>query len=135
MSSFYLKVLASDKVFFQGKVMKLIIPGMDGERAILGHHENVVVAVNIGKIRFQEENENWVEAVVGLGFMQMMNNRATILVETAERPEDIDMIRAKEAKDRAEELLRQKLSEKEYHHVKSSLARAMTRLSQTSKFN
>ena len=63
----------------------------------------------------------------------MMNNRATILVETAERPEDIDMVRAREAKERAEEQLRQKLSEKEYHHVKSSLARAMARLSETSR--
>lgn len=133
MSSYYLKIIASDKVFFQGKVEKVIIPGVDGERAILAHHENVVVAVNIGTIRFQLENGEWVETIVGLGFLQMMNNRATILVETAERPEDIDMVRAKEAKERAEEQLRQKLSEKEYHHVKSSLARAMARLSETSR--
>lgn len=52
----------------------------------------------------------------------MINNRLTILVDTAERPEDIDRKRAEEAKARAEEQLRQKQSMQEYYMSKASLA-------------
>jgi F-type H+-transporting ATPase subunit epsilon len=56
-------------------------------------------------------------------------------VDFAEKPEDIDAKRAKEAKERAEEQLRQKQSLQEFHHSQASLARAMTRLKEVSKFN
>ena len=68
------------------------------------------------------------EDVVGKGFAQMMNNRAKILVDTAEYPEEIDMRRAKEAEERAKEQLRQKQSIREYYRSQASLARAMSRL-------
>jgi len=61
-----------------------------------------------------------------------MNNRATVIVDTCESPEDIDVRRAKEAKERAEEQLRQKQSIQEYYRSKASLARAMERLKASS---
>ena len=66
------------------------------------------------------------------GFVETINNRVTVLVETAERPEEIDKVRAEEAKERAQEQLRQKQSIQEYYHSRASLARAMTRLKATS---
>ena len=63
-----------------------------------------------------------------MGFAEIMNNRVSVLVNTAERPEDIDVKRAEEAKERAEERLRQKQSIQEYHLSQASLARAMARL-------
>ena len=62
----------------------------------------------------------------------MVNNRATVIVDTCEYPEEIDLRRAEEAKERAEEQLRQKQSIAEYHISKASLARAMTRLKEGS---
>lgn len=135
MSTFSLKVIASDKVFFEGKTEILVIPEADGEKAILAHHENMVIAVSIGSLRFKLEDNTWKEAVVGQGFAQIMNNRVTVLVDTAESPETIDAKRAQEALERAEERLRQKQSYQEYYHTQASLARAMTRLKSTSKFN
>ena len=62
-----------------------------------------------GEMRFQPEGtDNWEYAVVGMGFVEIVNNRVTLLVETAERPEEIDVARAREAKERAEEQMRQK---------------------------
>ena len=52
----------------------------------------------------------------------MINNRATVIVDTCEYPEEIDLRRAQEAKERAEEQLRQKQSIEEYHRSKASLA-------------
>ena len=66
-------------------------------------------------------------------FAQVINNRVSILVDTAEHPEEIDVRRAREAKERAREQLRQKQSIQEYYMSKASLARAMSRLRYSSK--
>ena len=128
MSTFSLKVIASDKIFFDGKAEVLIIPGIDGESAILAHHENMVIAINIGDMKFRLEDNTWVNAVVGQGFAQIMNNRVSVLVDTAERPEDIDAARAQEALERAKEQLRQKQSLRDFRLSQASMARAMSRL-------
>lgn len=135
MIGFYMRVLASDHVFYQGRVEAVTLPGDDGKRTVLAHHADSIISIREGELRFRDVEENWHEAIVGLGFAEMINNRLTILVDTAERPEDIDRKRAEEAKARAEEQLRQKQSMQEYYMSKASLARAMTRLSATNKKN
>jgi len=135
MSTFSLKVIASDKIFFDGRAEVLIIPEIDGEKAILAHHEDMVIAIKIGDMKFRLEDNTWVNAVVGQGFAQVINNRVSVLVDTAERPEDIDAVRAKDALERAKEQLRQKQSLQDFHLSQASMARAMSRLKSTSKFN
>ena len=135
MSTFSLKVIASDKIFFDGRAEVLIIPEIDGEKAILAHHEDMVIAINVGDMKFRLEDNTWVEAVVGQGFAQVINNRVSVLVDTVERPQDIDAARAKDALERAKEQLRQKQSLQDFHLSQASMARAMTRLKSTSKFN
>ena len=105
MSTFSLKIISTDKVFYEGKCEYLVIPTIDGEKGILAHHENMVIAVEIGELRFRKPDGEWVTAVVSKGFAEIVNNRASVLVNTAERPEDIDVKRAEEAKERAEHLL------------------------------
>lgn len=129
MSSFNLKVIASDKVFYDGRCECLIVPALDGELAVMAHHQNMVVATTVGEIRFREpDSDEWRKAVVGIGFVHIAHNRVTVMVDTAERPEDIDEVRAQEALERAQEQLRQKQSIQEYHVSQASLARAMYRL-------
>ena len=128
MDTFGLKIIASDRVFYEGRCRQIIIPAPDGEKGILPNHENMVIAVNVGDARMEVEKGKWVDIAVGAGFMEIVNNRVTILVYTAERPEEIDIRRAEEAKERAEEQLRQKQSIQEYYHSQASLARAMNRL-------
>ena len=66
--------------------------------------------------------------IVGRGILQVANNRVTMIVDTAERPEDIDEVRAREALERAQEQLRQQLSLREFKMSQASMARALTRL-------
>ena len=79
-------------------------------------------------LRFQTEDDTWYTAIVGGGFAQIINNRVTVLADSIEKPEDIDLKRAQDAKERAEEQLRQKQSQQEYYVSKASLARAMARM-------
>lgn len=135
MSLFYLRVIAADHTFFQGRCRYLTVPAVDGEKGIMPHHEDMVIAVDDGEIRVEEENGSRHIGIVGKGFVQVFNNRVTLLVETAERPEEIDARRAQEAKERALECIRQRESIQEFHHSQASLARAMSRLKATGKYN
>ena len=128
MNTFYLKVIACDRIFFEGKCEQVVLPLFDGQKAIQAHHENMVFAVEVGELVIRKEDGTTVTGVTGTGFAQIINNRATVIVDTCEYPEEIDIRRAKEAKERAEEQLRQKQSIEEYHVSKASLARAMARL-------
>ena len=109
-NTFSLKVIACDRIFFDGRCTQVVLPLHDGEKAIQAHHENMVFAVEIGEIRITDENGKEIMGITGTGFAQIINNRATVLVDTCEYPEEIDIRRAKEAKERAEEQLRQKQS-------------------------
>ena len=134
MNTFKLKIVAVDKVFFDGDCAKLIVNAPDGDLELMANHEAAVLAVIPGLARFSEDGDNWREVVTGSGFVTVSNNEATMLVDSAERPEDIDAVRAREAKERAEERLRQEQSIREYRHSQASLARAMARLKATSKY-
>ena len=89
MDTFGLKIIASDKVFYEGRCRKLIIPAPDGEKGILANHENMVIAIVVGTAKVQLAGEDeWKDLAVGSGFAEIVNNRVTLLVDTAERPED-----------------------------------------------
>ena len=133
MKTFSLKVLASDRVFYDGRCKMVILPAVDGELGILANHGDIVAALNMGEMRIQKEDETWETALIGKGVMQDINNRMVVLTEFAEYPDEIDQKRAAEAKQRAEEQMRQKQSIVEYHHSKAALARALARLKESNK--
>ena len=129
MDTFGLKIIASDKVCYEGRCRKLVIPAPDGEKGILANHENMVIAIVVGTAKVQLAGEDeWKDLAVGSGFAEIVNNRVTLLVDTADLPEEIDVRRAKEQQERAEDQMRQKQSIHEYYHTQASLARAMNRL-------
>ena len=128
-NTFYLKIISANRVFFSGRCRSLIVPEYDGQKEILAHHEDMVIATKEGEVRFKEkEDDDWTKVVVGVGFVYISHNRVIMLVDTAERPEDIDRVRAEAALERAKEQLRQKQSIHEYYHSKAALARAVARL-------
>ena len=135
MSKFFVKIISSNRIFYEGFCYCLIVPAVDGEMAIMAHHEETIIAVQNGEMRLQkEEGGEWLYAVLGKGFCMTANNRVTVLADTVERPEEVDANRAKEALERAQERLRQKQSIQEYHMTQAAMARALTRLKETEKF-
>ena len=84
-NTFSLKIISANRVFFTGRCQSVIVPGYDGQKEVLAHHENMVIAVNEGEMRFLPEGEEkWQYAVVGIGFIEIVNNRVTLLVESVE---------------------------------------------------
>ena len=127
---FDLEILASDHIFYTGKALNLVIPVTDGYFGIRAHHDDIVLCMVPGTSHFDiGEGKERVFAVTGQGIAMMRDNRATILVDFAERPEDIDEKRARLALEQAKEEIRQKKSLEEYQHSQAALARAMARIS------
>ena len=67
MDTFGLRIIASDKVFFNGRCKKLTIPAPDGEKGVLAHHENMVIAVVVGIARMESTEGEVTEIAVGTG--------------------------------------------------------------------
>ena len=101
----------------------------------MAHHEEMIIAVDVGTLRYQTPDNEWHKVIVGVGTAQFANNRCTVLVDTCELPENIDRARAQAALERAEEQMRQRKSIVEYKMSQASLARALTRLKETSRKN
>lgn len=125
--NFPIEIIASDHPFYKGDCEMLVFPGIDGKHGIMANHEAMVTCLSPGEIKFQIDGE-WHYAAVSEGFVEITPKYVIILADTIERPEDIDEHRADEAKLRAEEKLRQKLSQTEYYETVAALNRAMNRL-------
>ena len=129
MSTFMLKIVACDRVFYQGECQSLIFPGYDGEIEVLANHASMTTMVEIGELRYRlSEEDDWKIVIVSDGLIQIDHNQVNVIVYSAERPEEIDTFRAEAALERAKEQLSQKQSLREYHISRASLARAMARL-------
>ena len=129
MNTFKLKVIASNRVFYDGDCVQLIVPiADDGMKGFLAHHENVVAPIEAGEMRIDTPDGEKIEAFVGSGHVDFSDNEAQLICISAELPEEIDERRAREAAERAQEQLRQQYSIFEYHQSQMNLARAMERL-------
>ena len=124
---FQLEIITPERRFYSGQVESLILPALDGEYGVLPGHEPVVAGVEPGEARFKAEGV-WHSVIVTQGFAEITSEYVVVLVSTAEKPEEIDAARARRAKERAEERLRQHESQQEYIRSKAALARAMARL-------
>lgn len=134
MDSIFLKVITFEREFYFDKCTQVVFTMEDGEVAIQAHHENMLFAVDPGEIRVTRVDNTIEKGVLGTGFAYVMNNRVTIMVDTAEHPDEIDMVRAERAKNRAQEQLRQQQSIAEYYHTQVSLAKAISRMKVRRKY-
>ena len=128
MDTFQVHILAADRTLYEGPCVSLTIPASDGERGILAHHSSMMAAVVPGILRWQPPGQPVQLAAVSPGMVKVENNEVLVLVDSAERPEEIDEARARWEADQAREAILQKKSRQEYQLAQASLARALNRL-------
>ena len=124
---FNLKILTPEREFFDGDVEAVSAAAPDGKVTVLADHTPLLMPVVVGTISFKR-NGVWEDAVNSEGFMEVHHEGVLVFVQACEHPDEIDTIRANEARRRAEENMRQKQSMSEYRQSKIALARAMARL-------
>ena len=133
MNKFMLNITASSGEYYQGDCEDLVLPISDGVYGIQAGHSPVLVAIHMGMLKFTVDGEIR-EILVGDGIAEVTPTFVLLLVDSAERPEDIDKNRAEAARIRAEERLQHKQSMHEYYQTKIALDRAMQRLQTASKY-
>ena len=126
--TFPFEILTLQKLFLREDVRFVIAPGQEGVFEILVNHAPFVFALKPGPLRMRTPQGGDQYLVVGTGFLVVQKDRTTVLTRSAERPEDIDVERARRAKERAEERLLQKTSDINMARAQASLQRALARL-------
>ena len=135
MAEFQVHILAADKTFYEGPCESLTIPTSDGEQCILAHHSSMIAAIQPGTLRYQVPGEEPRLAAISPGMVKVEHNDVLVLVDSAERPEEIDEARARREADQAREALLQKRSRQEYQVAQATLARALNRLRVKSSYS
>ena len=128
MSQFRISILAADSVLYEGPCESLIVPTPQGLYGILAKHCNMISAVVPGRLSYRIPGYQEQFAAVSAGLVKVEDNEVLVLVDTAERPEDIDENRAKRAAEEAKEAILQKRSIREYRSAQANFARAINRL-------
>ena len=130
--TFQLEIVTPDKMVVRDVAEEMQIPGKDGYLGILPGHAPLITELAVGEITYRNGNHTR-HLALAWGFAEVLPDKVTILAETAERPEEIDVNRAQEDKRRAEELLKSGNTEEEFTLAEGKLKRAETRLEVAAK--
>ena len=124
-----LEVVTPDRLVAQETVDIVMAIGALGEFGILPNHIPFLTILQPGEMRYRKDNQLEYLAVTG-GFAEVSNNKVTVLAEAAEKAREIDIDRAKRAKERAEKRLAQaKVEAIDYLRAEAALKRSLVRLS------
>jgi len=120
-------VTAERVVFSEEGVDELVVPGVEGELAVLPRHAALMTMIQPGVMRIIKGGEETEMAITG-GFIEVRENRVTVLADAAERAEEIDTVRAEEARRQAQRHLEERTTEIDLSRAEAALARALVRL-------
>jgi len=113
-------------------VTEVQLPGADGYLGVLPGHAPLITELGIGELTYKTVNGQTGLLAIIHGFAEVLSERVSVLAETAERPEDIDVNRAQEALQRAQELIA-KGGDIDWDRASASLQRALVRIQVVSK--
>jgi F-type H+-transporting ATPase subunit epsilon len=125
--SFELQIVTPERLVVETRAEELQIPGKNGYLGILPQHAPLITELAVGEITYRNGGQTG-RVAVAWGFAEVLPDKVTILAETAERAEDIDVSRAERARQRAQERLTKGGSETDYSRCQVALERAETRL-------
>lgn len=125
--NFRLKVITPERVFYEGDVNMVEFNTTEGEIGIYKGHVPMTVIVSPGILTIYEDDRAR-NAALHAGFVEILQDKVTILAEIIEWPDEIDKQRAEAAKARAEERLRTKTPDTDVLRAETALQRAIARI-------
>ena len=127
MATMRLEIVTAERPVYSEEVEVLVAPGIDGELAILPYHAPLLTVLKPGEIRVVRGGKESFIAVSG-GFMEVMANKVTLLADTAEREEEIDLERTEAALKRAQEGVASAASAMDLERAMAEMRRSQARL-------
>ncbi len=125
---FKLSIVSPERILFEDEVVSLVVPGGEGYLGILSNHAPLISTLKVGEIKFRDKDNKELWMATSGGFIEVSNNKATILADTAEFVHEIDHGRAMKELQRAESLLNMDLSSSDREVAKHSREKAKNRL-------
>lgn len=135
MNSFEAQIITPEGSVFSGNVVGVKLPGSEGSFEVKTLHADIISTLNIGDVLVRNVNGSEQHFAISGGFVEVHDNKLTLLAEAAEAVEDIDIKRAKEAKKRAEQRLESDSKEMDETRAKKALKRAENRIKLAAKFS
>ncbi|MGD8921657.1 MAG: F0F1 ATP synthase subunit epsilon [Candidatus Zixiibacteriota bacterium] len=128
---FRLSIVTPEQVFLEEDIKSLVVPGTEGYLGVLSNHAPLITALKPGRIEYRDATDTVQILAVSGGFLEVSNNIATLLADTVERADDIDIDRARQAYEREKKRLVSAGSEEtdiDLPSVKAALERAKNRI-------
>ncbi len=126
--TFTLEIVTPRKVVFSGEVESFSAPGVMGGFQILYNHAPMLAAIGIGEAKFRDVSGKDVHFATSGGFVNVVSNHVTVLAESAERADEIDVSRAEAAQERAKHRLSEHEPATDVERARVALQRALNRL-------
>ncbi len=105
MATFHLSIVTPEETVFDETVTSIVVPGSKGYLGVMAHHAPLISPLVPGKLSITQANGEDIIMAVSGGFIEVANNRATILADATEMADEIDKKRAQESLERARQRL------------------------------
>ena len=127
MATMLFEMVTVERLLFSDQVESIVAPGVAGELGILPHHAPLLSILKSGELRVIQDGQEQFIAITG-GFLEVLDNKVTVLADAAERADEIELERAEEAVRRAEERIKTREADLDLERAIGSLQRAQVRV-------
>ncbi|MDN5325473.1 MAG: F-type H+-transporting ATPase subunit epsilon [Moorella sp. (in: firmicutes)] len=128
MASLNLEIITPERVVLQAEAISVTAPGIQGYLGVLPEHAPLITSLQAGVVTCHRQEGTEERLAVSGGFLEAGPDRVIILADTAERAEEIDVDRARKARERAEQRLRERPPGLDVARAEAALRRATARL-------
>lgn len=125
---FTLSIVTPEKIFYEGEVASVILPGGEGYLGVLTDHAPLITSIKPGKLTIRDKSQSTMHLAVSFGFFEISANHGTLLVDSAEFASNIDIERARKAMERARQRLADKAGNIDIPRAERALERARNRI-------
>ncbi len=123
----HVEIITAERIVYKDDVNMVVAPGSEGQLGILPRHAALMTTLGTGELRLKKGNDEVSMAVSG-GYLEVLNNKVTVLADSAEQAEEIDLARAEEARKRAQERIKTRSSDIDLERALTSFRRADVRI-------
>jgi F-type H+-transporting ATPase subunit epsilon len=127
-----LEIVTPDRSVVQERVDEVEIPGAEGYFGVLPGHTPLLAVLHVGELWYRKGSEKTYLSIA-LGFAEVLPDRVTILAQLAERADEIDIARARAAKQRAEERITTLVPDMDYERARVAMMKSLIRLQVASR--
>jgi F-type H+-transporting ATPase subunit epsilon len=126
-TSLTLEIVTPERLLVREQVDEVEIPGAEGYFGVLPGHTPLLATLQVGELWYRKGQEK-TYLVIAFGFAEVLPDRVTILAQVAEKPEEVDVVRARSALTRAEERLSRPQVEVDFERARIALMKSLIRL-------